>query len=199
VHGLVLHPGAHLGAGEEVGVERAAVSLSLVLALVPEATTRVLLENTAGQGSCLGWRLEQLAGIRAAVSEPGRVGFCLDTCHTFAAGYPIHEEAGFAEFFAEVEERLGLEHVGAFHVNDSVREFGSRRDRHAHLGEGLIPLDTFARLLTDPRLTAIPMVIETEPGDDMEFHRKDLEVLRGLVMPAPAKRAGRKKAGKKRA
>jgi deoxyribonuclease-4 len=187
VHGLVLHPGAHLGAGEDAGIERAAVSLDAVLDAVPDATTRVLLENTAGQGSCLGWRLEHLAGIRAAVGRPERIGFCLDTCHTFAAGYPIHEEAGFRGFLAEVEERLGLEHVGAFHVNDSVREFGSRRDRHAHLGEGMIPLDTFLWLLTDERLAAIPMVIETEPGDDMEGHRKDLEVLRGLVSPKAPK------------
>ena len=181
VAGLVLHPGAHLGAGEDAGIEKVAASLDAVLGDLPDVSTRVLLENTAGQGSCLGWRLEQLAAIRAQVAEPRRVGFCLDTCHAFAAGYAIHEEAGFADFLIEVEERLGLATVSCFHINDSVRPFGSRRDRHAHIGEGEIGLAMFERMLTEPRLHAIPMVVETEPGDDMEYHRQDLEVLRGLV------------------
>jgi deoxyribonuclease-4 len=181
VHGLVLHPGAHLGAGEEAGIEKVAASLDSVLGDLPDVATRVLLENTAGQGSCLGWRLEQLAAMRERVAEPRRVGYCLDTCHSFAAGYPVHEEAGFAEFLAEVEERLGLDALGCLHLNDSVKPFGSRRDRHAHLGEGEIGLALFERLLTEPRLNTIPMVLETEPGDDMEGHRRDLKTLWGLV------------------
>ena len=181
VSGLVLHPGAHLGAGEEAGIEKVAASLDAVLGDLPDVSTRVLLENTAGQGSCLGWRLEQLRDMRARVAEPHRVGFCLDTCHAFAAGYAIHEETGFAEFLAEVEEHLGLAAVGCFHLNDSVKPFGSRRDRHAHIGEGEIGLGMFERMLTEPRLQAIPMVVETEPGDDMEGHRRDLNTLRGLV------------------
>lgn len=181
VAGLVLHPGAHLGDGEKAGIDKVAASLDAVLGDLPDVSTRVLLENTAGQGSCLGWRLEQLQEIRAGVSEPGRVGFCLDTCHAFAAGYAIHEEAGFADFLAEVEERLGLDAVGCFHLNDSVRPFGSRRDRHAHIGEGEIGLDLFKRMLTEPRLQKIPMVLETEPGDEMKGHRRDLNTLRGLV------------------
>lgn len=181
VPGLVLHPGAHLGAGEEAGIERVAASLDAVLGSLPEIRTRVLLENTAGQGSCLGWRLEHLAAMRAGVAQPGRVGFCLDTCHAFAAGYPIHEKDGFAEFLAQVDQILSLDAVGCFHLNDSVRPFASRRDRHAHLGEGEMGLSVFERLLTEPRLRAIPLVLETEPGDEMEGHRRDLETLRGLV------------------
>ena len=185
VRGLVLHPGAHLGAGEEAGMDKVAASLDSVLAAVdaPEGQIlpRILLENTAGQGSCLGYRLEHLAGIRARVSAPERVGFCLDTCHAFAAGYPIHEPAGFEEFVERVEKELGLENLGALHVNDSVCGFNSRRDRHAHIGEGLIGLDLFARLLAEPRFAAVPMIVETEPGDDMEGHRRDLEVLRSLL------------------
>ena len=177
VEGLVLHPGAHLGAGEEAGIEKVAASLDAVLGDLPDVTTRVLLENTAGQGSCLGWRLEHLRDMRARVAEPHRVGFCLDTCHAFAAGYAIHEEAGFLEFLEEAE----LSAVGCFHLNDSVRPFGSRRDRHAHIGEGEIGLALFERMLTEPRLQAIPMILETEPGDEMEGHRRDLETLRGLV------------------
>ncbi len=183
VRGLVLHPGAHLGAGEEAGVERVAASLDAVLAELPGAPVRVLLENTAGQGSCLGHRLEHLAAIRDRVAEPARVGICLDTCHAFAAGYALHEPAGYEEMFAEIEERIGLAALGCMHLNDSLRPFGSRRDRHAHIGEGEIGLAAFARLLQDPRLAAVPMIIETETGDDLEGHRRDLETLRGLVSP----------------
>src|SRR3954453_22202328 len=164
VGGLVLHPGAHLGAGEEAGVERVAAALGAGLAGLPGGPVRVLLENTAGQGSCLGHRLEHLAAIRARVSSPHRVGVCLDTCHAFAAGYAIHKRQRYEDFVTEIEELLGLAAVGCFHVNDSLRPFGSRRDRHAHIGEGEIGLAAFAHLLHDPRLLAIPMVLETEPG-----------------------------------
>jgi len=179
VVGLVIHPGAHLGAGEEAGIEKVAASLDAVLGDLPDVSTRVLLENTAGQGSCLGWRLEELAAMRAQVAEPHRVGFCLDTCHAFAAGYAIHED--FDGFLSEVDERLGLGNVGCFHLNDSVKPFGSRRDRHAHIGEGEIGLGLFERMLTEPRVHEIPMVVETDPEDDMKGHWRDLNTLRGLV------------------
>lgn len=193
VRGLVLHPGAHLGAGEEAGVDCVAASLDAVFAAVPDETTRVLLENTAGQGSCLGHRLEHLARIRERVSRPDRVGVCIDTCHSFAAGYAIHEPAGHEDFLAEIEELLGLDALGCIHLNDSVRPFNSRRDRHAHIGFGEIGLDAFARFLTDPRLAAVPMVLETEPGDEMEGHRRDLKTLRELVL-GPEKKTKRKTA-----
>lgn len=185
VGGLVLHPGAHLGAGEEAGVEGVAASLDAVLAEVPEEGVRVLLENTAGQGSCLGYRLEHLEAIRQRVSAPHRVGVCIDTCHSFAAGYAIHDPVGYEDFLAEIEERIGLDALGCIHLNDSVRPFNSRRDRHAHIGEGEIGLRAFARFLHDPRLQHVPMVVETEPGDEMEGHRRDLETLRGLRKPRP--------------
>lgn len=183
VGGLVVHPGAHLGAGVEAGIELAAASLDAVLAALPQAPVRVLLENTAGQGSCLGHRLEHLAGIRRRVSAPHRVGVCLDTCHAFAAGYAIHDPAGHDDFLAELEELLGVPALGALHLNDSLRPFASRRDRHAHIGEGEIGLRAFARLLHEPRLRDVPMVVETEPGKGMAGHRRDLETLRGLRKP----------------
>jgi deoxyribonuclease-4 len=190
VGGLVVHPGAHLGAGEEAGMDLAAASLDAVLAALPEAPVRVLLENTAGQGSCLGHRLEHLTGIRRRLAAPQRVGVCIDTCHAFAAGYAIHESAGYENFLAEIEERLGFEALGAVHLNDSVRPFASRRDRHAHIGEGEIGLDAFARFLHDPRLRNMPMVVETDPEGAMAGHRKDLATLRGL--PAPQRRRRRR-------
>jgi deoxyribonuclease-4 len=179
VGGLVLHPGAHLGAGCDTGIERVAAALDAVLAQVPEAPVRVLLENTAGQGSCFGDRLEHLEQIRARVARPERVGVCIDTCHAFAAGYAIHEPAGSDDFWSEVLERFGTG-LGGLHLNDSVRPFGSRRDRHAHIGKGEIGLDAFARILQDPRLADVPMVVETEPGDGMAGHKRDLRVLRRL-------------------
>jgi deoxyribonuclease IV len=192
VEGLVLHPGAHLGAGEEAGIALVAESLDRVLAALPDVPTRVLLENTAGQGSCLGWRLEHLADIRARVAAPERVGVCLDTCHSFAAGYALHEPAGYEDFWVEVQERLGLEVVGCLHLNDSVRPFNSRRDRHAHIGEGEIGMPLFARIVNDRRLRKVPMIVETETEDDLAGHRMDLETLRGLLVdPAPPHRLSR--------
>jgi deoxyribonuclease-4 len=187
VAGLVLHPGAHLGAGEEAGLDRAAAALDRTLAALPGLRTRVLLENTAGQGSCLGHRLEHLAALRRRLpaARRRRVGFCIDTCHAFAAGYPIHEPGGWRDFVAEASERLGLSALGCIHVNDSLRPWGSRRDRHAHIGEGLLGLATFARLLAEPALATVPMIVETDPGKDMAGHARDLEVLRGLLRAVP--------------
>ena len=178
--GLVVHPGAHLGAGEEAGIAAIAASRDAVLDGVPPSPTRVLLENTAGQGTVLGYRVEQLAAIRAASEHPDRLGFCLDTCHAFAAGYAVHEPAGLDEWLAEVGEALGWERVGALHLNDSKQPFGSRRDRHENVGEGQIGAEAFARLLHDPRPANKPMIVETPTEDDMEGHRRDLELLRSL-------------------
>jgi deoxyribonuclease-4 len=187
VDALVLHPGAHLGAGEETGIARVAESIDAVFSVLPVGRTRLLLENTAGQGSCLGHRLEELEAIRSRVASPHRVGVCLDTCHAFAAGYAIHELAGWEDFLAEIEGRFGWHALGCFHVNDSVKPFGSRRDRHAHIGAGEIGLEAFARLVTEPRLAAIPMIVETEPGDEMKGHRKDLNTLRRLAGAKPVR------------
>ncbi|HUF77656.1 MAG TPA: deoxyribonuclease IV [Thermoanaerobaculia bacterium] len=180
VEGLVVHPGAHLGAGEEAGVERVAASLDAVLEALPRVGARVLLENTAGQGTVLGHRNAQLAAIRRASRFPERLGFCLDTCHAFAAGYAVHEPAGLDEWLEEVGEVLGWERVGALHLNDSKQPFDSRRDRHENVGRGAIGQETFARLLHDPRTAGKPMIVETPIGDDGEGHRRDLELLRSL-------------------
>lgn len=181
IEGLVVHPGAHVGGGPEVGVARVAASLDAVLGALPKVPTRVLLENTAGQGSCLGCRLEELAAIRARTRHRRRVAFCLDTCHAFAAGYAVHEARGYGRFVREVEELLGLANVRCFHLNDSARPFDSRRDRHAHIGEGAIGSEPFARFLGDRRWAGIPMLLETETGPDLEGHRRDLETLRALL------------------
>jgi deoxyribonuclease-4 len=180
IAGLVVHPGAHLGAGEEAGIERIAESILEVLAERPEGTTRVLLENTAGQGTLVGYRLQHLAAIMDLADRDPRIGICLDTCHAFGAGYAIHEEAGLSELASEVDELFGSSEPSCLHLNDSRHELGSRRDRHANLGEGHIGLDLFERLLHDPHWQGAPAILETPLGDDGEGHRRDLELLRSL-------------------
>jgi len=180
VAGLVVHPGAHLGAGEEAGIERIAESLDRVLEADAGGPTLVLLENTAGQGTVLGYRNAQLAAIRAASAHPERLGYCLDTCHAFAAGYAVHEPAGYDEWTAEAGELLSWERVGALHLNDSKQPFGSRKDRHENVGQGEIGPDAFARLLHDERTAGKPMIVETPLGDDEQGHRRDLDFLRSL-------------------
>ena len=180
VPGLVLHPGAHLGEGEEAGLDGIARSLDAVHAALPGASARVLLENTAGQGTVLGSRLEQLAAIVARVDAPARVGVCLDTCHAFAAGYDLRSDEGYAAFIDELERTITLERVAAVHLNDSKFGLGSHKDRHATIGEGELGLDAFARWLADPRWGDVPMVLETPLGDDGLGHARDLATLRAL-------------------
>jgi len=178
---LVLHPGSHLGAGVETGVARVAASLDAVLAEAPEEAPRLLLEVTAGQGSALGARLDELERIVALAASGERIGVCLDTCHLFAAGYPIDEEAGHEALLADLDRRLGLARLGAIHLNDSVGPRGARRDRHANVGEGRIGTETFRRFLLDSRLRRVPMLLETPLGDDGEGHARDLATLRRLA------------------
>lgn len=176
--GLVVHPGAHLGAGEERGLQRIARSIDRVLSARPAPTPPILLENTAGQGTVLGYRLEQLARIVELSRHGDELGLCLDTCHAFAAGYPIDGTGGIGRLLDRIDECLGLRRLAAIHVNDSRYALGSRRDRHANLGDGQIGLGAFRALLRERRLEGIPMILETPLGDDGEGHRRDLETLR---------------------
>ncbi|MBW6455376.1 MAG: deoxyribonuclease IV [Trueperaceae bacterium] len=180
VPGLVLHPGAHLGTGEDEGLDGIARALDAVHAALPDAGARVLLENTAGQGTVLGSRLEQLAAIVARVDAPERVGVCLDTCHAFAAGYDLRDDDGYAAFVDEVARTVTLERVAAVHLNDSRFGVGSHKDRHASIGEGELGRETFARWLADARWGDVPMVLETPLGDDGLGHARDLATLRAL-------------------
>lgn len=180
VPGLVLHPGAHLGEGEEAGLDGVARSLDAVHAALPDVRVRVLLENTAGQGTVLGSRLAQLAAVIARVDAPARVGVCLDTCHAYAAGYDLRDDDGYAAFVDEVEATVTRARVAALHLNDSLFGLGSRKDRHASIGAGELGLGAFARVLADAGWGAIPMVLETPLGDDGRGHARDLATLRGL-------------------
>jgi deoxyribonuclease-4 len=180
---LVMHPGAHMQSGEESGLARVAGALDEVHARCRDFRVKVLLENTAGQGTTLGWRFEQLAKVLEAVAEPRRLGVCLDTCHIFAAGYALSPRAEYEATLRECDRHIGLKRVRAFHLNDSLKPLGSRVDRHAHIGRGRLGLEPFRLLVNDSRFRDRPMVLETpkEEGDNDDMDRVNLGVLRGLV------------------
>ncbi len=175
---LVLHPGAHLGAGELAAIQRVAESLDHVLDECPHGTTRILLETTAGQGTTLGYRLEQLAAIHELAECSDRLGVCIDTCHAFAAGYQIHRPPGYRSLFRDLANLFGPHEPQCIHLNDSRGMCGSRRDRHANLGCGEIGPGLFRRLVRDRSLRQVPMILETPAGDDRSRHARDLAFLR---------------------
>ncbi len=188
LEGIVCHPGAHMGAGVERGLDRIARGLDRVFASIPGGRCRVLLETTAGSGTHLGHRFEHLARIREAVREPARVGFCLDTCHAFAAGYDLRSPAAVKKVIGELDEVCGLADLEIVHANDSLTPLGSHRDRHAHIGEGEIGLAGFAALLRDKRLRDVPFILETPKGESLREDKRNLEVLRDLRAGGPLRR-----------
>ena len=176
---LVLHPGAHKGTGVESGLDRLAVSLDRLHAECAGFRLKVLLEITAGAGTLLGSRFEELAGVFARLRDPARAGVCLDTCHLFAAGYDISTAKGWASVVDELEDKVGCARVLAWHANDSLAGLASRRDRHAHLGKGQLGLAPFRCLMTDPRFRNVPKILETPKEGNMD--RKNLAILRRLA------------------
>lgn len=179
--GLVFHPGAHLGAGVDAGIEQVARSLDAVLTATEGVRAKLLLENTAGQGTTLGVRFEELARMIAPLDQSGRVGACLDTCHAFAAGYDLASQGGYEATFEEFDRLLGLERLHCLHLNDSKRPLGSRKDRHENIGAGEIGEGCFARLVNDDRLSGLPKILETPLGDDGEGHARDMATLRSFL------------------
>ena len=179
--GLVLHPGAHVGSGEEAGLARVAEALGQVHAATAGVTAEVLLETTAGQGSSLGASFEELARLIEATPGGERLGICLDTCHVFAAGYELRTAEGYAATMAAFDGTVGLDRLKAIHLNDSQYERGERRDRHEHIGQGFIGLEGFRNLLNDPRLDGLPGFLETPKSPDLHEDAENLAVLRSLV------------------
>jgi deoxyribonuclease-4 len=183
--GYILHPGAHMGAGELAGLERIAAGLCALLADPATGEARILLESTSGAGTHLGSRLEHLAWLIEHAGGDGRssarLGVCLDTAHLYGAGYALGEREAYRSFWAEFEALIGRERLGAIHMNDSKKALGSRGDRHEQLGEGLIGPETFYRLVNDPRLLQVPMILETPKSDDLHEDVQNLAFLRNLV------------------
>lgn len=176
---LVTHPGAHVGSGVEAGLKRVVESLDQLFDDTPGYRVRVLLETTAGQGTVLGCRFEHLATLLHRSRHPHRLGVCLDTCHIFAAGYAISTPADYHATFDQFDRIIGLQHLCAFHVNDSQADFGCRVDRHAHIGQGKIGLEAFRLLVNDERFREHPMILETDKADEMDA--VNLQTLRGLL------------------
>lgn len=174
--GLVLHMGSHLGRGEKSGLTCFVRGLKQVLRATPPLP--LLLETTAGQGHCLGHRFEHLAEVLSRTGS-ARLGVCLDTCHVYAAGYDLRTSMGYRRTFKEFDRLIGLERLWALHLNDSQKPLGSRLDRHAHIGQGEIGREGFRRLVTDHRLAAIPMILETPEHETM--HAVNLSLLRQMA------------------
>jgi deoxyribonuclease-4 len=184
---VVVHPGSHTTATEEEGLANVARGIDLVHKLRPRIASQILLEITAGQGTNLGWKFSQLAAILAQVQHQDRVGICFDSCHAFAAGYDLADRKAYLAMWREFDELLGLDRLRAIHLNDSKRELSSRIDRHEHIGQGKIGLQAFRHLLTDPRLSGVPMYLETpkeNPGEE-PWDVVNLRTLRDLI-PAKA-------------
>ena len=179
---LVTHPGSHRGAGEEEGLKRFSESLRTLLEETQGAKSMVLIETTAGQGAYLGYRFEHIAEILERVGEEERMGACFDTCHTFAAGYDLRDPDAYHSTLDEFDRIVGVDRIKVFHLNDSMRDLGSKVDRHKHIGEGAIGLKAFELLLKDSRFRGLPMILET-PGEP-EDRGEDLKVLRRLCKNA---------------
>jgi deoxyribonuclease-4 len=174
IESLVIHPGSHMGHGEEEGIRLIAEGISGALESVP-GSSRILLENTAGMGTSIGWRFEHLAALLKLIGYPERTGVCIDTAHAFAAGYDLRTPDVVESVLAELDDAVGLGNVGAFHINDSKTALGSRVDRHAHVGEGMIGLRGLRHLAAHEALTTVPAIVET-PGTDEE-RKHDLDIL----------------------
>jgi len=181
IKALIVHPGAHMGAGESPGIKRIAESLNLAHRQTSGFSVLSALESTAGQGSALGYRFEHLRDIIDRIEEKDRMAVCLDTCHLLAAGYDIRTQGGWEKTIGEFVDVVGIHRLVAVHVNDSKKELGSRVDRHEHIGRGKIGLEGFRALMNDPRLVDVPKILETPKSEDMHEDVENMSVLRSLV------------------
>lgn len=178
---LVSHPGAHMGTGVDAGVARVGEAINIIHSRMPDGVCALTIETTAGQGSTLGRTFEEIAQIIEVVEDKDRISVCFDTCHVFAAGYDIRTEDTYQATMHSFDEIIGLDRLRVFHLNDSAKEFGSFRDRHAHIGEGAIGKDAFQYLLRDERLQGRPGILETPKDDDVTEDSMNLTTLRELA------------------
>lgn len=176
---LNFHPGAALKESPQLCLDRICESLLSFESLVADSSLRLLLETTAGQGSCVGWKFEEIAYIVNKVKDRIPIGVCIDTCHIFAAGYDIRTPEAWNQTLKEFDRIIGLKHLYAFHLNDSAKPLGSRVDRHKPLGEGEIGLESFKFLMRDPRTRELPKYLETPDGPPLWV--KEIALLRKLA------------------
>ncbi|MCA8987362.1 MAG: deoxyribonuclease IV [Planctomycetaceae bacterium] len=181
--GVVMHPGSHVKDTPENGLKRIAEGIDVVHKSTAGFNCQLWLETTAGQGTNLGYQFEHLRDIIQQVQEPERLSVCVDTCHIFAAGYPLITEAEYKATFQQFDEIVGIERIRAFHLNDSKKPLGSRVDRHEHIGEGELGLEPFRHVVNDPRFAEIPMYLETKKEDRKgeEMDAVNLRILKSLI------------------
>ncbi len=184
---LVVHPGSHMGEGEEAGLRRIAESLNDTIDRCSAQNVKILLESTAGQGDNLGYTFEHLGEIKSKVEATDRIGYCLDTCHMFAAGYELRDKVGYSESMMKLDAAIDSDDIGVIHCNDSKKPFGSRLDRHEHIAEGHIGPEGFGFLVNDGRFKNVPFIIETPGGPEKD--NENLKMLRSLVDPKHRKLA----------
>ncbi len=178
---LVFHPGAHVGSGEEAGMDRIVSNINVMFEELSDNSVTLCLEATAGQGSVLGNTFEQLAYMIDRVENDSQIGVCIDTCHIFAAGYPITDSADYKKTMRQFDQTVGLDRLKVMHLNDSKRPFGSRKDRHEHIGKGEIGIEAFRNVVNDSKLKNVPMVIETPKEEDLVEDQENLKLLRSLA------------------
>ena len=187
--GVVMHPGSFLSTSEDEGLKRIAVAIDQVHKQTRKFRCQLWLETTAGQGTNLGHRFEHLATLLELVKDSDRLGVCVDSCHIFAAGYPLQTEKDYKATMDEFDRLIGVDRIRAWHLNDSKKPLGSRVDRHEHIGEGCLGLEPFRHILNDRRFAKIPMILETEKGerDGEDLDAINLRVLKGLMKSIPRK------------
>lgn len=187
--GIVIHPGSFVDSSEAEGLQRIIAALDRILTETDGVKTEIWLECTAGQGNSLGHRFEHIAAILKGVKQSHRLGVCVDTCHIFAAGYPLGTPAEYAATMDEFDRTIGLKRIRAFHLNDSKKPLGSRVDRHEHIGRGCLGLEPFRHILNDSRFADVPMYLETEKGehDGEDWDAINLRVLQSLIASTTTK------------
>jgi len=179
---IVLHPGAHMGAGVEAGLQKVVASIDAVFGVIPKVKTKIALETTAGQGSFLGHEFEHLAYILKNVRESQRLCVCVDTAHIFAGGYDITTPVGVKKVFAQFHKMIGFDRLAALHLNDSKAALNSRVDRHEHIGKGKIGIEAFRYIMNEARFSKIPKVLETPKGKEMSEDVENMALLRSLII-----------------
>lgn len=174
---LNFHPGSHL---KEISIDECLkrVAESINIALDKSKGVTAVIENTAGQGSNVGFAFEHLAAIIDGVEDKERVGVCIDTCHAFAAGYDLSTELGFCQVFDEFEKIVGFKYLKGMHLNDAKKAVGSRVDRHSSIGEGMLGIVPFKMIMEDKRFDGIPLIMETPKP---EIWEKEIEMLRSFI------------------
>jgi deoxyribonuclease-4 len=181
---IIIHPGAHTGAGEEYGIQRIIRALSIILEKSADLNlkTMILLEDTAGTGTHLGYTFYQLKRMIEGAKDRKKIGICFDTCHAFTAGYDLSHQGGIEKTLEELEKYIGLDKLKVIHLNDSKFPLGSRKDRHMHIGKGYIGLEGFKVLVNHKYLKDLPFILET-PKNDEKDDLKNINLIKSLSAP----------------